>query len=73
MTQTIQPCSWAVLDNAGKDLTVKKSETEDIRSLLLSVFDSLNDLSEKLNRLNYLLTRRNIERGLYRRGKGEAI
>jgi hypothetical protein len=72
MTQTIQSCSWAVLNNAGKDLTIKKTETEDIRSLFLSVFDSLNDLCEKLNRLNYVLTRRNIEQGLYRKGKEES-
>jgi len=69
MTKTTQPCSWAVLDNAGKDLTIKKPETEDNRSLLLAVFDSLNNLSEKINRLNYLIKRRNIEQIIYRDNK----
>jgi len=69
MTQTTQPCSWAVLDNAGKDLTIKKPEAEDLRSLLLALFDSLNNLSEKINRLNYVLTRRNIEQNIYRNNK----
>jgi hypothetical protein len=61
MTQTIQPRSWAYLSEAGKDLTIHKPETEDSMSLLLSIFDSLNNLCEKLNRLNYVLQRKNIE------------
>jgi hypothetical protein len=66
MTQTIQPCSWAVLNKPDKDLTKNKPEAEDNRKLLLSVFDSLNNLCEKLNRLNYLLQRRNLEQIIYR-------
>ncbi|MDR2923302.1 MAG: hypothetical protein LBU85_08180 [Treponema sp.] len=65
MTQTTQPRSWAVLSEARKDLTIKKPETEDNRSLLLSVFDSLNTLHEKLSRLDYVIQRKNIEQILY--------
>ena len=72
MTQTAQPRSWATLSNAGKDLTKQKPETEDDRSRILSIFDGLNNLYEKLSRLEYLLKRRNIEQILYQRGKGVA-
>jgi hypothetical protein len=61
MTQTTQLSSWATLSEAGKDLTLKKSEADDYRSRMLSVFDALNDLSEKLSRLEYLLKRKNLE------------
>jgi len=67
MTKTIQPRSWTLIDNIGKDLTVKKTEPEDNMGLLLSVFDSLNKLCEKLSRLNYLLERTAIEKKLYKR------
>ena len=69
MTQTIQPRSLATLNNAGKDLTIHKPETEDNMSLLLSVLDNLNNLYEKLNRLNYVLQRWNIELILYQKAK----
>jgi len=68
MTQTIQLRSGVTLCEAVKDLTIQKSETEDSRSLLLSVFDCLNNLYEQLNRLNYTLQRRNIEQILYPKG-----
>jgi len=71
MTQTTQPRSWAVLNNAGKDLNIKKPEEEDNMSLLLSVFDSLNALYEKLNRLNYVIKRKNMELSIYNKNKGE--
>jgi hypothetical protein len=71
MTKTTQPCTWGILNNTGKDLTIKKPEAEDNRNLLLSVFDSLNNLYEKLNRLNYVLARRNIEQIIYRNNKKE--
>ena len=70
MTQTTQPCSRITLNETRKDLTMQKPETEDNMSLLFSVFDSLNNLCEKLSRLEYLLTRRNIEQILYRKCKG---
>ena len=71
MTQTTQPRSWALLNNAGKDLNISKPETEDNKSLLLSIFDSLNELCEKLSKLEYVLTRKNIEKILYPKGKEE--
>jgi len=71
MTQTTQPCSWAVLNKADKSLTRNKPETEDNRKLLLSVFDSMNNLCEKLNRLNYLLQRRKLEQIINRDNNGE--
>jgi hypothetical protein len=44
---------------------------EDITSLLFSIFDNLNNLYEKLNRLIFLIERRNIEQLLYREHEGE--
>jgi len=69
MTQTTQSRSWAKLSEAGKDLTIQKLKTEDNRSLVLAIFDSLNNLCEKLSRLEYALKRRNLEQILYPKGK----
>jgi hypothetical protein len=72
MTQTIQPRSWAHLSETGKDLTIDnkpKTETEDVMGLLLQIFDGLNNLYEKLNRLNYVIQRKNIEQFLYKIGE----
>ena len=67
MSRTEQTRSWATLSNAGEDLNANKPEpeTEDNKTLLLSVFDSLNNLYEKLNRLDYLIKKRNMEQELY--------
>ena len=67
MSRTEQSRSWAILSNAGEDLNANKpeTETEDNKILLLSVFDSLNNLYEKLNRLNYVIKKRSIEQELY--------
>jgi hypothetical protein len=70
MTQTKQPCSWGTLHNAGKDLRAKE-KTEDIDSLLLSVFDSLNKLRETSDRLAYLVERKKIEKFLCPKGGKE--
>ena len=70
MTQTAQPRSWVTLNETGKDLSVQKPEEEDNWSLLLSVFDNLNNLCEKLSKLEYLLARMSIEQILYHNGKG---
>jgi len=67
MTQTIQPCSRGLLNNAGDDLSIQ-DETEDINSLLLAVFDSLNNLRETSNRLEYLIERKKIEKFLSQEG-----
>jgi hypothetical protein len=64
MTQTIQSSSWASLSEAGKDLNLNKSETEANVSLLFSVLDGLNKLCEKLNRLDYLIKKRNMEQNM---------
>jgi hypothetical protein len=61
MTQTTQPRSWAFLSETEKDLTLNKPKAEDNMSLLISVFDSLNNLYEKLCRLEYVMQRRNME------------
>ena len=71
MTQTTQPCSWAVLNKPDKGLTKNKPEPENNRELLLSVFDSLNNLNEKINRLHYLIQRKKLEQIIYRNNKGE--
>lgn len=66
MTQTVQPCSSVLI---GK-LIIDKPEKDENSRLLLSVFDSLNNLYEKLNKLDYLIRRRNIEQILFRSKKG---
>jgi len=71
MTQTIQPCSWAVLNKADMGLTKNKPEAEDNGKLLLSVFDSMNKLYEKLNRLNYLIQRKKLEQIIDCNNNGE--
>jgi len=71
MTRTIQSCSLVSLREAKGELDKNESETEDNMDLLLQVFDSFNNLSEKLNRLNYLLQKNNIEQILYPKEEGE--
>jgi len=65
ITKTIQPSSWVSLSEANK-----KPETDNM-SLILSVFDSLNNLYEKLSRLNYVLERIIIKHNLYQKSKKE--
>jgi hypothetical protein len=72
MTQTIQPRSWKIsIYVTNNDLPIQKPEAEDNKSLMLSVFDNLNNLYEKLNRLNYVIQRRKIKQILYPRKRGE--
>jgi len=61
MTKTIQQRSSASLNETVENLTVDKPKTEDNVDLLLQVLDSLNTLYERLNRLNYVIQRKNIE------------
>jgi site-specific recombinase len=63
LTQTVQYCSWAFLNETGKP------ETEENMRLLLSVYDSLNNLYERLSRLNYVIERKNLELSLYHKCK----
>jgi len=59
LTLTAQPRSCtSLLHETNKNFNLKKYETEDNRSLLLSVFDSLENLFVKLSRLEYLITKK---------------
>jgi len=70
MAQTMQPCSRAFFNNdGGKDSTINKPEAENNISLLLSIFDGLNTLYERLSRLEYVLERKNLEHILHRKEK----
>jgi hypothetical protein len=67
MTKTVQPCSWAALGKTEKNL----SRTEDNKVLLLSLFDSMNNLIESVARLNYVVQRKKLEQTLYQKNKKE--
>ena len=69
MTQTIQSHSWNLLNKTGKDLSVNEPETEDSTGLLLSLFDSMNDLQESLSKLSYLIERKILEQNISHKGK----
>jgi len=71
MTKTVQTRLLVSLSEPDKELTINKSEPEDNSGLLLQVFDNLNSLYEKLNRLNYVIERKNIEQILHQKCKGE--
>jgi Mg2+ and Co2+ transporter CorA len=57
MTQTTQDRSLAVLNEPGKNSAKNKSETEDNAKLLLTVYDNLNELYERLNKLSNIIGR----------------
>jgi hypothetical protein len=66
LTRTVQPLSLTVVRQTEK---AKKAESEDNTadgnvSEILSLCDSLNNLCEKLSRLDYLLKRKIIEKNL---------
>ena len=67
--QTIQPHSQVFLNEPGKNLTANMPEAEDNMALLLSVYDSLNKLYEKLNKLNFVIQRKKIEQNIPRKGR----
>jgi len=67
MAQTIQSRSCVSLNEAEKNISMNKPETEDNFTLLLSLFDSLNNLSEKLTRLDYVIKRKKLELSLYQK------
>jgi len=66
MTQTVQPYSSVLISN----LCVDKPENDENSRLLLSIFDSLNDLYEKLSRLDYLISRKSVEQILFQSKTG---
>jgi len=69
MSKTIQPCSWATLGKEEKEPEKNKPQTEDNRTILLSIIDNLNKLSETVNKLDNVLERKRIEQMLYQEGK----
>jgi hypothetical protein len=69
LTQTEQSCLGAFLHEAGKDKAINKPEKEDNIDLLLNVFDELNTLYERLNKLNYVVKRKKIEQILNQKGE----
>ncbi|MDR2596610.1 MAG: hypothetical protein LBC76_04730 [Treponema sp.] len=69
MTQTVQSRSCGYLNETEK--SINKPETEDNTTLLLSLFDSLNNLCEKLTRLDYVIKRKKLELSLYRKCEEE--
>jgi len=64
MTRTAQSRSWAALNEAGRDLTIKKPKKDDNARLLLAVYDSLYELYEKLCRLSHVMEKRIVEYNL---------
>ena len=71
MSRTLQYRSWATLSEPGETSKEDISEPEDNRKLLLTVYDNLNELYEKLNRLNYVIEKRKLEQYLYLKGNDE--
>ena len=64
MTRTIQPYSCVMCETV-KNPAKNAPEIQDNRSLFLALFDSLNKLNERINRLIYLMERKRIEQFLY--------
>jgi len=71
MTQTVQSRSCGYLSETEKNININKPKIEDNAALLLSLFDSLNNLCEKLTRLDYVIKRRMLELSLYQKCKEE--
>ena len=65
VTYTIQPLTWSTTQKMEK---TKLTEAEENRCDILSVYDSLSKLYETLNRLAYVLQRKNIEANLAQNG-----
>jgi hypothetical protein len=71
MTQTVQSGPWDKAIETDNYVNIAISEANDNLSLLYSVFDSLNNLNQKLYRLNRVIQRKNIGLTLDCKGKGE--
>jgi hypothetical protein len=54
MTKTVQNYSSAVLSETNKDLTKDSSDKDDNLRFLLSLYDSLNNFYDAINRLDYV-------------------
>jgi len=70
LSQSAQSRSLTSLNDADIDLTIDKPAIEDNMSLLILIYASLNNLYEKLSRLDYLLNIKNIKI-IYHRNIGE--
>jgi len=69
MTQTEQSCSLAVINKAENKSTQNKPEEEDNVKLLLAVYDSLDELYEKLNRLSNVIGKKVEKQNLSQKGE----
>jgi site-specific recombinase len=67
LTYTVQPIAGSAAQNMEK---TGKTEAEETVRLLLSVFDSLNILCERLSRLDYVIKRKIMETSLSKKDKG---
>jgi hypothetical protein len=52
MTHTIQPCSYTMLGDTGKDITTDSGESKDGICNLSYIYDNLINLSKSLTRMN---------------------
>jgi hypothetical protein len=66
-TRTIQSCSCVSFKNTDKDLIKNKPKAEDDRSLLLSLFDDLNNLYDLLKGLNSLIRKKKLKQLIYKK------
>jgi hypothetical protein len=85
MTQTIQPRSWAILNEPHKNLPIKKPITEETVRDLFSLADDLNELQKELEgmikacnglrdaKTDYLLAAQKITQSLASLIQGEEI
>ena len=57
MTQTKQPHSFIMLGETGKDVKIVNNETAEDISLLLYLYDNLNNLSKTLTQMDSIQKR----------------
>jgi len=69
MTQTEQSCSLTVINKAENKPTQNKPEEEDNAKLLLAVYDSLDELYEKLNKLSNVIGKKVEKQNLSQKGE----
>jgi len=69
-TQTTQFRSFTKLNGIENGLVINKPEKENNTTLLLTICDSLNELYNKLGKLDYLMERRIIKYNLSQKEKG---
>jgi len=62
MTNSMQQNSSSVFCRVNAELSEIKRVSRENEQLLLSLFDSLNNLSEELTKLDYLVDRKLVEK-----------